>query len=177
MAKGLFLVQFLISDENLMSFKRLVRDPTDCAISALEILNIVDSINGGLMRIAANEQGLNKIQIQKIFSLVYPDYKWKFQKYTNFNTLLNIFINELRIGCVIFCGYGSIYEFGHVFLIGKTSDNEVVYIDPHCAGFCNIAKKGCFDYLKNQKEYYILLSNSKTDDVVPMQIDQVQISL
>jgi hypothetical protein len=147
--------QFYITDENLAKFGRWVKKPMDCVINALEIIGILEKNSADLMRIAVGDVGLQIFQIEEIFKYMYPNFSWQFYRYTNIQTLENFCIHELQPSRVIFCGY-NMKGFKHVFLIGKTNNNQILYIDPQVNGLCDLQQAGCFSYIQNAEEYYIL---------------------
>ena len=169
-----FLVsQFQISDENLLRFRRFVKKPMDCVINALEILRVLDQNAADLMRIVVGDQGLTIENIQHIFKYMYPQYRFRFFKYTNLHTLSDFCKNELNPGHVIFCGYSK-QGFRHVFLIGKNLLGTILYIDPQVDAFCDLSsEQSCLPYIMDAEEYYILQSTT-SGQVLQQQGQQMQ---
>lgn len=165
------IAQFYISDKNLTNFKRYVIKPRDCVINALEIIGILNDTNADLMRIAVGDKGLDAFQIENIFSYVEPSFRWKFVRYSNIKTLEEFCFQVLRPSCVVFCGYSK-KNLKHVFLIGKTNQKEIKYIDPQLNLFCNLETKECFRNIRNAQEYYILQTTADKKQVSQIQLKQ-----
>lgn len=170
------IAQFYISNDNLIRFKREVKKPRDCVINALEIIGILNDVNADLMRIAVGDTGLGTNQIESIFCYVERRFHWRFIRYTNIKTLEDFCLHNLKPSHVIFCGYskevnGGIFK--HVFLIGKTNQLEVLYIDPQINVFCNLGGKACFSYIKDAQEYYILQTSADAQQIQQMQLQQL----
>lgn len=150
---------FPISDANIQNFRRWVKKPMDCVINALEIVGIIDQTNADLMRIAVGDFGLNVSQIESIFeyvsALTPSRFSYKFFRYTNLQSLSNI-CAAMPLNTVIFCGYNK-NNFKHVFLIGKTSNSDIIYIDPQYGQLCALNRDpGCLSVIQNAQEYYVL---------------------
>lgn len=175
---GYEVVQFPISDDNLMKFRRWVKKPNDCAINALQIIGEIDEIEAELLRIAVGDMGLTKTQIENTLNYLQPNYHWHFYEYTNILTLAQFTRNEMSPNTVIFCGYmvWNPYlrrEFGHVFLIGKKTDGSVLYIDPQIPIVCDLDNDVCYtpncqlypsqclNYIANKNRYFILQKTRK----------------
>lgn len=151
--------QFHISDDNLLRFRRFVKKPMDCVINALEILHVLDQNSADLMRIVVGDTGLTIDNIQQIFKYMYPQFRFRFFKYTNLQTLGDFCKNELNPGHVLFCGY-IMKGFGHVFLIGKNLSGEVLYIDPQVDAYCDLSTNQCAEFIMGAEEYFILQSTT-----------------
>ena len=161
------IAQFYISNENLLNFKRYVKKPYDCVINALEIIGILNGTNADLMRIAVGDTGLDIYQIENIFSYIEPSFHWRFVRYSNIKTLVEFCFQTLKPSMVIFCGYLK-GDFRHVFLIGKTNQMEIKYIDPQLNLFCNLKSKKCYTNIHDAQEYYILQTTANQEQVTQL---------
>lgn len=65
------LSQFVISDINIMNFKRYLHSPRDCVINALQIFGILDVISANVMRMFTVNTDIQKEEIEKIFVLTF----------------------------------------------------------------------------------------------------------
>ena len=129
-----------MSDAQITSFRRWVKKPMDCVINALELIGALDGRNADLMRIASGDKGLQKDQIEHVFTYLFPSNKWDFFGYSDIKKLEHYTLNIMQPGHVIFCGYyghnASVNaQIGHVFLIGKDSSGIVKYMDPQIGAF------------------------------------------
>jgi len=119
------LSQFKISDENIMNFKRYLKSPMDCVINALQLMGVLDTISSNMLRISCvGTSGFEKEQIEKIF-ILYGGVNFEFKSTKDFNEFASIIENQLLPGNVVFAGYT-----GHVFIIGRYLNGQLVYIDP-----------------------------------------------
>jgi hypothetical protein len=66
--------------------------------------------------------------------------------------------NLLKPGNVVFAGYT-----GHVFLIGRLLNGDIIYIDPQIPTLCNLSNYECEQYLNinNRDMKWYLLFNSQ----------------
>jgi hypothetical protein len=151
------IAQFYISDNHLLTFRRLVKKPRDCVINALELLGVLNSVPADLMRIVVGDTGVGAPQIEQIFSYVQPSAKWRFFRYTDIATLEQFAFRDLQPSHVIFCGYQK-NGFKHVYLVGKNHDGKILYIDPQVDAFCPLENAQCFNFIRDAQEYYILQS-------------------
>ena len=156
--------QFKMNDQQIFSFKRWVKKPMDCVINALELMGALDGRNADLMRIAVGDKGLQKDQIESMFSYLFPTNKWDFFGYTDIKLLEHFTMNIMEPGRVIFCGYyghnvSVNAQIGHVFLIGKDSAGNVLYMDPQVGAngiICNLMEPTCYSHIQNKNQYFIL---------------------
>jgi len=166
------IAQFFISNENITNFKRDVKKPRDCVINALELIGILQSSYADIMRIAVGDYGLDTSQIEQIFYYVQSNFRWKFVRYTNIDTLVQFCLQTLQPSHVIFCGYSMIVNgtiFKHVFLIGKTNQLEIKYMDPQINAFCNLDEINCYNNIGGAQEYYILQTTADSHQIQQMQ--------
>ena len=172
--------QFLISDNSLAEFKKLVKsNPTDCVISALQIIGALDVFSSNVLRIFIKGQfltrkGRNQFtynegmrlitteEIEKIFILRYGN-NFKFKTVDNYENFIGIITTELLPGNVLFCGVMNDDYTRHVFLIGRKMDGKLVFIDPHenVNQYCEIEDPECSKYFDKKLNYYILYNSDE----------------
>jgi len=158
------LSQFQINDENIQSFRRYINSPMDCVINALQLMGLLDTVTSNLFRISCvGTNGFEKDQIEKIF-ILYKGVNFEFKSTTNFNEFLNLIETKLLPGNVVFAGYT-----GHVFIIGRLLNGNIMYIDPQINKFCDI--KTCQNLIMHESKSYYLLFNSEKK----LTIDQLNI--
>ena len=111
-----------------------------------------------LLEFMVGESGLTTVQIQQIFKVIAPSYQWIFYRFSNINKLSNFTVNELKPSHAIVCGYmGSTGE-GHVFLIAKSRDGNIWYVDPQINKLCLLNDSNCLNLIDRKQGYYILQS-------------------
>jgi len=145
------LSQFIMTDERIQNFKRFVKSPRDCFINAMLLMGMIDNTAANILRISfAGELGFMKEQIELIFTLkTSKPFKFYQMNYEKFSDTIK---NKLESGNVVFAGYT-----GHVFIIGKTYNGDIVYIDPHTeVGICNLSDENCEKSIQNKGDYYLM---------------------
>jgi hypothetical protein len=145
------LSQFIMTDERIQNFKRFVKSPRDCFINAMLLMGMIDNTAANILRISfAGELGFMKEQIELIFTLkTSKPFKFYQMNYEKFSDTIK---NTLKAGNVVFAGYT-----GHVFLIGKTYNGDILYIDPHTeVGICNLSDENCEKSIQNKGDYYLM---------------------
>ena len=148
------LSQFKISDENIMNFRRHIQSPMDCVINALQLMGILDTLSGNILRISCvGSTGFEKYQIEKIF-ILYTGVNFEFKSTKDFDEFAKMIETLLLPGNVVFAGYT-----GHVFIIGRYLNGQLVYIDPQLNTICDILN--CQDMIKNGGNEYFVLFNSE----------------
>lgn len=151
---------FKITDENLLSFKRIIKAPMDCVINALQIIGILDYFTSNIFRIShVGNKGFTIEQLEKVFSLRYGHY-FTYKACKDFDAFTSTVINTLQPGCVMFCGEIDLDENeGHAFLIGRFLDGRYVKIDPQNEFLiCELIDDECFSQLTTRKnEQYRIL--------------------
>jgi hypothetical protein len=126
----------------------------DCVINALQLIGILDTFSGNILRISCvGSTGFEKDQIEKLF-ILYVGLNFEFKATNDFDDLLNTIDTQLLPGYVVFAGYT-----GHVFIIGRYLNGKLVYIDPQINTICDIIT--CQDILKKGGKEYFILFNSK----------------
>jgi len=140
------LAFFSITDENINQVARLLSKPRDCVINAMELLKIVDNNAAAIMRILVGEQGIMENQIVDMFSFVF---KRPFRISTLGISDVFAFLNFLNNDAVlprsnaVFLGIRYNNGDGHVFIIGKTNQGFMIYLDPQNPNMCNLNDPGC----------------------------------
>ncbi len=145
------LSQYTMTDERIQNFKRFVKSPRDCFINAMQLMGMIDIFSANILRISfAGELGFKKEQIELIFTLK-TSKPFKFYK-MNYEKFSNTIKNELEAGNVVFAGYT-----GHVFLIGKIYNGDILYIDPQTeVGLCNLSDENCEKLIQNKGDYFLM---------------------
>jgi hypothetical protein len=153
------LSQFKISDENIMNFKRHIKSPMDCVINALQLMGILDTLSSNMLRISCvGTNGFQKDQIEKLF-ILYIGLNFEFKATNDFDDLLNTIDTQLLPGHVVFAGYSLKGSSGHVFIIGRYLNGQLVYIDPQINTICDILE--CQELIKDEGKQYFILFNSE----------------
>jgi hypothetical protein len=146
------LSQYRITDEHINEFKSFVKAPNDCVINALQIMGMIDGFTGNMLRISVigQQTGFTKKQIELIFTLrTGKPFRYHPMNYETFSKTIK---EKLMPGHIVFAGYT-----GHAFLIGRTLDGNLFYIDPQSeVGICNLADINCEELIKHQEEYFLL---------------------
>ncbi len=155
------IIQFKITDDAIIKFRRWVKKPRDCVINALELLNILDQQSADIARIMAGNEGLTIEQIEEIFSLIEPNFNWRFVRLLKLKKILDYARKNLDQSNAIFCGYMDKKTTQHVFLIAKDMDNKVVYIDPSLNMLCDLNTIQCQNLITDKTFYYILQASPK----------------
>lgn len=153
-----FVAQFIIQNSYIAKFRRWVKKPKDCVINAMQLLNILDEQSADIARIFIGDTGVQKEQIEQVFSLIQQLHEWKFLQVNSLNDIREITNNILKPSHAFFCGYVEKNE-GHVFLIAKDDSNKVFYIDPQVNEVCDLNK--CSNYILNKDGYFILHAKLK----------------
>jgi len=145
------LSQFSINDGHFIKFNRILIHNNDCVINALQLIGIFDSVRSNIIRVlCSNIIGFSIDQIEKVF-VIASNYKHKYKfKYTScYNEYISTIIQYLQVGNVVFSGYS-----GHVYLIGKTIDGTIIYIDPQTG---EITDK--FNIYAENRIYYLMFNS------------------
>ena len=145
------LSQFTMTDERIQNFKRFVKSPRDCFINAMQLMGMIDIFSANILRISfAGELGFKKEQIELIFTLK-TSKPFKFYQ-MNYEKFYDTIKNKLEAGNVVFAGYT-----GHVFLIGKIQNGDIVYIDPQTEiGICYLSDENCEKLIQNKGDYFLM---------------------
>lgn len=154
------LLQVTITDEHLCNFRRFIGSPMDCLINAIQLMGLIESKEANLLRIsAAGTAGFSIEQISSIFILY--THKFCLFKQTNDFNIFGTQLTKMLPGTVALGGYSG-GGFSHVFLIGKSLNGTMVYIDPQqeVNTFCNLSEEQCVNTLKNKDAYYLLYHNN-----------------
>lgn len=156
------LSQFVISDYNIQNFSRHFSSPMDCFINALQLYGAIDEMCANLMRISGvGRKGFSKEELEIIFMYI-TGYNYDFKTTTNYDDFVKQIENNILPGHAVFSGYQDIYEgksISHVFIIAKTSDNKIVYIDPQIPIICDVEM--CQNlYLRQHQTWYLLFNST-----------------
>lgn len=158
----LVLSNFPINDENLKNFRRLAsKPPTDCVISALQIIGILDFFTANVLRITkiGRGTGIDANEIESIFSLR-ANQRFLFMPTNDVNEFAEHIKKYLPSGSVSFCGVTYTNGLNHVFLIGKDSNGNIIKIDPQVVdSYCLLYTDACFrTFSQNTRQYWLLFN-------------------
>lgn len=156
------IVSFKINDENLKHFSRQVINPKDCVINAMQLLNIIDAKHADLMRILIGDKGINEQQIEAVFNLLDPKWKYSFIRYSSNNfddiEIVNkVIVPSIELGHVLFCGLTWKSGERHVFILGRYTNGKKIVIDPQQQQMTNDPT----EYLDKAVEVYFLMKKLK----------------
>jgi len=162
------VVQFPITDDQLQRIQRTVIKPRDCVINAMEIIGIVDGRSADIMRIMVGDTGIITSNIEGIFEFAFRR-TFTFTPDNRIDLLGNYLDTSLMINHVVFLGV--VYDDGnsHVFLIGKTMTNSLVYIDPQNPSLCNLRDPACFTSVFARVTSYSILQMETTSPLILLQ--------
>ena len=178
------LSQFQMSDQSLTNFARHFKSPSDCFISALQLFGIVDVRSANLMRISsAGRSGVSIPQIETTFIYLLGN-NFCYKPTNNYDEFTHWIQTLLNPGHAVLAGYkglppnasgvSSNVPGGHVFVIAKTDNNTIIYIDPQVPPdgmICDVSQ--CENtFLRNKQGPWYLLFNSaeKISDIQQQQI-------
>lgn len=154
------IAQFDMTDSQISKFKILVKKPKDCVINALQLIDMIDQKTADICRLLVGDIGITKDQIENVLGYMEPVYKWNFYGYSRIESLADISNNVLQINKAMFCGFE-----GHVFLIAKDKNGNILHIDPQRTGkeICKLNQdenmnidNECLSYITNKRKYYVL---------------------
>lgn len=151
------LTYFRITDDQINSFKAVVHSPMDCFINSLQLLGIINNVTADIMRIStAGKTGFTQEEIEKIFILL-TGHNHDF-KGTNSPDDFSIFIaKNLPAGNVVFAGHEG--QSKHVYLIGRTHDGIIKYIDPQIGQICDLSSEECQKFISNNKTFRLMFNS------------------
>jgi len=148
------LSQFQMSDVNLFSFNRLFNAPMDCFINALQLMGVLNLLSANIMRISTlGVTGFTKEQIEIIFSYVYGT-NFEFKETSNYQEWSQWIAQYLMPGYAVFSGFT-----GHVFIIARSTNGTLYYIDPQLNLFCDLSNTSCESYLRDKSTWYLLFNS------------------
>lgn len=151
---------FSVSQATLDQFKRIVKSPMDCVVSAMQIIGILDNDTANIVRLTAvGHLGITLEQIENIFSLKFNK-KFVFKSTKNINEFVTYINTNLPKNFMMFCGikYAESCD-KHVFLIARDNNDRVVKIDPQASNpMCSLDNDSvCLEQFSgNTSEYYLL---------------------
>lgn len=145
--------QFPMSDNNIVGFKRFINSPMDCVINALQLFGLLDTVSANLLRIPASLQdtGFSKEEIEMIF-ILFMGNNFTFTLTKNFQEFATYIETFLNPGYAIFAGYT-----GHVFILARHLNGEIMLIDPQEPIYCNI--NNCQDKIRTGSNYFLLFNS------------------
>ena len=151
------LTYFRITDDQINSFETVVKSPMDCFINSLQLLGIINNVTADIMRIStAGKTGFTQEEIEKIFILL-TGHNHDF-KGTNSPDEFSIFIaKNLPPGNVVFAGHEG--QSKHVYLIGRTLNGTIKYIDPQKGTICDLSLKDCQEFISNNKIFRLMFNS------------------
>jgi hypothetical protein len=158
-----YIAEFPITQSNFDNFMRGFPLPMDCVINAMSIIGLLGSnVTADICRIFSNNRGLKIEQILSFFRYTIPR-QWDYINIT-FASFVHFVNHSLKRNHVSFCGFYVPGSYAHAWLIGKDSNDDIFYIDPHIPnGMCSlVSDPNCMKYLESSKPgtlYYILCSN------------------
>lgn len=151
------LSQFKITDEQLLSFKRIAPTPMDCFINALQIIGVVNNITANIMRLSsAGKTGFTSEEIEKIFIFL-SGHNHDFKATGSPQEFSEWIAKNVFPGHVVFAGHEG--GNNHVYLIGRGIDGTIVYIDPQLGIMCDLSTQECQGYLKNNRVYRLMFNS------------------
>lgn len=153
---------FGITNDQLITFKRIVNSPMDCVVSAMQIIGLLDFFSANVLRLTlVGKHGITLDEIENIFSLR-SGKKFVFQPTKDINEFISMVNVNLPINHVIFCGIKYTETcMRHVLLIGREQDGRIVKIDPQSNNsICYLdTDNECIDeFAKDTNEYYLLFN-------------------
>ncbi len=165
---------FPFTNAQLSKFESVIQQqlsPNDCAINAMQLIGILDYVSANILRISCvGKSGMQKSEIEGIFDLAMGKQVatinspsvgkyFSFEQSNNYEEFSQVIKQAIKPSTVIFCGETFPQGGKHVFLIGQTLDNKIMYIDPQQNVICDLAL--CENtYIRNRSNWFILC-NSK----------------
>lgn len=149
---------FSITNQQIQSFTREVHSPMDCFINALQLLGVINSVTANIMRIStAGKSGFQLEEIEKIFVLL-TGFNHSFRAIPNPADFSRIIAENLPPGHAVFAGHEG--QSKHVYLIGRTDDKRLIYIDPQLGTLCDLASDDCFKLISGNTLFRILFHST-----------------
>ena len=164
------LSTFVMSDENIHRFDRLVYKRNDCFINAIQLFGALDTVNANILRISsAGDTGFTEEQIERIFILKLGN-NFQFQPTDNYEAFTDKIKRELAPNHAIFAGYMDDCGNRHVFILARSKDGTILYIDPQVPPICDVTQ--CEAIFRDRKVQWWLLFNSP-EKMTPDQLRKV----
>jgi hypothetical protein len=122
---------------NLQGCKRHILAPMDCFVNALEVFGLLDVTCATIMRIISSSRntGFTIDEVQKIFIFLSGGLNFDFMDTLNY-AIFEQYIINIPTNHGIFAGYSGHGLPGHIFIIAKTSNGVLMYIDAHIHRLC-----------------------------------------
>ncbi len=148
---------FPITNEQIATFSRGIQSPMDCFINALQLLGVINNISANIMRIsAAGKSGFSQEEIEKIFILL-TGHNHDFKATPSSQEFSKWISIHLPPGNVVFAGYEG--QSKHVYLIGRTIDGQIAYIDPQLGTICDLASEDCQRHISNNHTFRLMFNS------------------
>lgn len=148
---------FPITNEQIISFNRGIQSPMDCFINVMQLLGIVNNLTANIMRIsAAGKTGFFQEEIEKIFIML-TGHNHDFKSTPNSQEFSKWIATYLPPGNVVFAGHEG--QSKHVYLIGRTTDGHILYIDPQLGTICDLSLEECQTFISNNHTFRLMFNS------------------
>lgn len=152
------LTQFVVEQDSIAQYISIVPRSAsymDCFINALQLLRVLDAQTANIMRVSsAGVSGFTHVQIVSIFIILTG-------RHHDFKRLpleeFWMMLHHLPRGNAVLAGFrGQFFGIGHVFLIRKTVDDRLEYLDPQTNTICDLETPECRAIITSQPEHHML---------------------
>ena len=148
---------FPITNEQIISFNRGIQSPMDCFINLMQLLGIINNLTANIMRIStAGKTGFFQEEIEKIFIML-TGHNHDFKSTPNSQEFSKWITTYLPPGNVVFAGYEG--QSKHVYLIGRTVEGKIAYIDPQLGTICDLASEECQRHISNNHTFRLMFNS------------------
>jgi hypothetical protein len=115
----------------------------------------LDVVSANLLRIPSSLQktGFSKEEIEMIF-ILFMGNNFTFTPTENFQEFATYIETFLKPGYAVFAGYT-----GHVFILARNLNGEIILIDPQEPIYCNI--NHCQDKIHKGSKYFLLFNSAE----------------
>jgi hypothetical protein len=149
---------FPITNEQIASFSRNIQSPMDCFINALQLLGVINNVTANIMRISsAGRNGFSQEEIEKIFILL-TGHNHDFKAAPSSADFARWISMYLPPGNVVFAGHEG--QSNHVYLIGRTVDGRISYIDPQLGTICDLSSQECQKLISNNALFRLMFNST-----------------
>ena len=149
---------FPITNEQIASFSRNIQSPMDCFINALQLLGVINHLTANIMRISsAGKTGFLQEEIEKIFILI-TGHNHDFRAAPSSEDFSRWISTYLPPGHVVFAGHQG--SSNHVYLIGRTLDGRISYIDPQLGTICDLQSEECQKFISDNTLFRLMFNSS-----------------
>jgi len=154
-----------------------VREPranSDCVVSALSAVGMIDAREAALMRFAATGHGLSAGTILSTFGYLMPEYRWRWNRFFNLGDVTQYISN----GRMAFCGQtaGPVPRLGiakgvnHAFILFVWND-ELYYLDGQ-SGLCKVdSEQSCLTIKISETKFFWALDSAPLGNPVQYRDD------